>query len=1408
MKKFLLAVVVLLLVAAGALAILIYSIDWNEHKAKISEQFSEATGKKVVFSGPVELKFLPSPYLTAQDIKIYSEKTEIPQPLAEVERLVAKLSWGPLLKGEFNVEHMTLQHPTIRMKIMEDGSLNWSGELSAEQKQKMAETQVKFDSLSIEKATLTFDDPKRGIDWKFDNLSAEVMADSLLGPFHIEGSYMKDNNPAGFAFVVGRITENMNTSINVRITNPATQTMFWFDGSVMPKNDVITGNLNFESKQLMSFVNENFKNVKFEKQYDFPLAVSTQINTNRQKIEFSNLIVKYGDTAAAGNIIIPRLQEVKDWNQQDEEIKRQQIEMAFNLTEFDLAPVVAALTEVVQTYAQGKELKINPKADIIADINAVKTMYDGQEIKNLELSFDVLPGKLNINKLQAQLPGNANFKLTGTIFPDEKGVLQYQSDVSLRADELVDLLRAIKLEPVLPVPSIYRKFTGTAKLEGTLNEIKITPLDFTLDKTKVAGDIAVMREDGKLKLFVIGEADSINFDNYVPMLPQEVADTNLENRLRYRFSQLGWLKDADVQFMLKLGLGIYDNLPFEKMTAEGKIQQGVLELKKLEVPSLSGGNLELSGKIKGFGENFEFENLKYKFQNPDFFSLLSKFAVELPDWELKNLKNFTAEGIATGTLKRFAVKNVSKLENLDMSFGGEVNQLETGHFYQGKIYLKAPDFITMLQNFKINYAPNVYSLGVLTLNADVEGTTDSFKADNLTATIGQNHFKGNLAYTHEGEKKIINGNLQVNQLELERFFYNGEANRINNEVASFKKSDENAVAFLAKPLWSTVKINYELYRNLNVNLGLVIAKLMYENLQMQNVVAQLDLSNDVLKISDFSADYSKGKLQGEAELNFVQSPTLKGAVVLQDVNLDDTFWSGSVYGLAYGTLSSNNTFTADATSVEEFIKTLEAVSEFEIVDAEFKGMNFAPIEDDLKKRSDGDGLSKLVRDNLETGKTKLQSVSGKLQISKADYRLTDMKFVTDKGYLLTMTAAGNLLLWDTNARFGVTFKDSKLPAVEFGLVGALSAPQLEVDVSKIVNLYQRQHAEIAAKKQAEAQAERELLQKNMNEQMSIAKTMENRLNKEIKQKFQVIQTQIQNPTIKEAMVVLNEELENIGKGLSEVLTLGLSPKFEQTQIDDAKRKNALLQNRIDKAENELNKHSVDDIKYRTNILYNQIADIHTDAQRKFNEFKTSDAEFKTRLANIETEYSIENDAKAMAINAVVESLFVELDDINAKLSRNYVKMQNTLDPLQLSEYEDKIKQSLITATEDNKKLAENMSEYYAYVKPQIETAEKNYQEKLRQAEIERKLKENTGKISVAGGGKSVTVTRDIEDIEKSESLQEQNKIPVLDFSSQGKENVIVKQGTILKQEQPEKKNSILIKSDGKISQASGVIVRK
>lgn len=1408
MKKFLLIVVLLIALAAGVAAVFISSIDWNEHKAKISEQFSAATGKKVVFSGPVELKFFPSPYLTVQDIKIYSEKSEIPQPLAEIKRLVVRLELVPFLKGEFNVQQMTLEQPTVRMKILDDGSFNWAGDLTPAQKQRMEENPVKLDNLSIEKATLTFYDAKRGIDWKFDNLSAEIMADSLLGPYHIEGSYVKDNNPAGFAFSIGRITDNMNTSISAALNNPASQTTFRFDGSVLPKNDVITGSINFESKRLMHFVTDNFKNFEFDKQYDMPLAVATQVNTNKQKIEFSNLVVKYGTTAAAGNVIIPRTQEVQDWNKKDQETPRQKVELAFNLTDFDLVPVVAYLKKLLQAYDGGKILKIAPQADIIADIRAVKAQYGKQDIKNLELSFDILPGRLNINKLQAQLAGNTDFRLKASLSPDEEGKFLYSSDISLRSDELIDLLRSFKLNPPLPVPSIYRKFTGSAKVEGSLKEIKITPLDFTLDKTKVAGDIAVMRDGGKLKLFVIAEADSINFDNYVPPLPDEAAEGSLEDKLRYRFEQLGFLQQADIQFLLSLGLGIYDNLPFEKTEAEGKLQNGVMEIKQLEVPSVSGGSLSASGKVKGFGKNFEFENLKYKFESPDIFSLLSKFAVELPDWELKDLKKFTAEGIATGSLARFAVKNVSQLENIDMSFGGVVAKTNAGREYNGKFYLKSPDFLDMLRRFKINYAPNVYSLGVFTLNTSFKGTFENFDAEALAASIGQNRFNGSLHYALDGEVKKVSGLLKINKFEPERFFYNGESSRINKEVVSFKKADGEKAEFLAKPLWQTVKVNYDFYKNLALNLEIAIEKLVYENIIMQNSAFKLVLADNVAKLSGFGADYNKGKINADMELAFKTNPLLKGKITLSGVSMDDGFWAGEKYGFNYGELSSSNSFSADAASVEEMVKTLEAVSEFEIKTAEFKGINLAAIEADLSKRTDGEGLSKLVRDNLESGKTDFASISGRLTVGRGDYSFSNVKFVTDKEYNLQMTAAGNLLAWDVNAGFSLGFKGISLPPVAFSFKGPLSAPQPEVNVSEIVGLYQRKHDEIAAKKQAEEQAYREKLQKDMNEQMSIAKAMEARLNTEVKEKFKAVQSQVKNKQTAEELKVLGGELENIGKGLSEVLTLGLSPKFEQKQIDDAGRRNGLLQKRIDKAEAGIVKYNVDDIKYRTNLLYNQIADIHAASKNKLNAFKSDSDVLKGRLAVIETDYSLENDSKAAALNAVVESLFMELDDINTALSRDYVQMQNTLDPLQLGKYEAKITESLEKAKQNRRQLEENIAAYYAYAEPQVAAEEQAYQEKLRQEEIERKLKENTGKISVAGAGKSMTVTRDIEDIEKSETLTEQEKIPVLDFSSKGNENVIIKQGDKTTVKKPESKEGVLRRTDGKISRASGVIVRK
>ncbi len=1405
MKKFLLIISALVVLLVIAFVVFVSSIDWNEHKAKIAAQFSSLTGKRVVFEGAVELTFFPSPYLTVENVKIYNDNQQDNKPLAQINRLVANLELMPFIKGEFNVKKMSLVHPMVNVQVLENGHYNWDTELTPEQRTKMAETPVKLDSLSIEKATLTIKDTRKGIDWTFRNLSAEVKADSLLGPFRIEGSYIKDSNPAGFAFSIGRLDTNMSTTVNAVINSPASQTMLRFDGSVLPKQELISGNVVFESKKLRQFVTENFKNINFDEKYDLPLAFSTQVNTNPQKVELSNFVVKYGDTTGAGNVIVP----VMNGNSDTIEKTENKLEFAFNLTDLDLAPVVYFLTNELKKYDEAGKFVLDYKSDIIADIRAVNVKYGAHQMRDAELSLDILKDKINVNSLKANLVGDTKLEAWGAFFAGKEGDLRYQSEVRLRSEEIVSLLKEWGINPQTPVATVYRNFNGVAKIEGGLNEVKFTPVEFILDKTKVSGEAALARDNDKVRILVIADVDGVNFDNYLVQMSDEVREGTLNQKLLYAFSHLEPIKNADLQCQINLGWGIYDNLPFEKLALDAQLKDEVWNINKLNIPNLSGATIDLSGKVKGYGDKFEFENLKYNIESADIFAWLSKFSVELPDWEISDFKSFKSSGVMSGAPDMLALKNTAQLEKLELSYDGTINSAENAPQYKGKLFVKAPDFLKMLGSFKINYTPNVYSLGVFTFNGDVETKGNVWEVKNLNTMVGQNQFQGYLTYTKDGLTKKFAGNLKINQFEPERFFYNGVAQRANKDVVSFKSENGEKVNFLPKPIWDTTKINYGLYKNLDLDLKLDIEKLMYKNIIFQNSKLGLSLQDEVLKVTDIVADYAKGKINGNVNLNFSAIPVIDGTIKLTKVNLDDSFWNGDKYGFNYGTISSSTTFSSGADSVEDMIKSLEAESEFKLERVEFKGFNPAEIEEDLQQRSNADGLSQLVMKNLESGKTPIHLISGKMKINKGDYVLENMNFSSPLGYTMTMSANGNLLLWDVNAQFGIVFRKVSLPAINFGLKGTLTSPELSVDVSGVAEFYQKRKDEMTAKLKAEEESRLRILQTGMTEQMNITKAMEKRLNDELRVGLTKVMETAKSDKVKADLINLEAELDNIGKGISEVLSLGAGAQIEQAQIDDAKRRNGLLQKRIDNAVNMLQNASIDDVKYRTNISYNKIANIYELSKIKLNEYKQYADALKKRLDKIETTYSLKNDAQVTAYNAVIESLFVELDDINTELSYEYVKMQNTVDTTLLAEYENEIMSKVTKAERNQAQLTENIDLFYTYSLPQVEREEKLYAEKLRKAEIERKVKENTGKISVAGvGGKSVTVVRDIEDIEKSETLQEQEKIPVLDFSKPKSENVIVNREARLRKSSTENQKMYLQKSQGQISAASGVIVRK
>ena len=219
MKKLLAALFILIVVAGAGGFFYVTSIDWNKHKEIIAQQFFEVTGKRIVFSGPISFEIFPSPYLQAKNVKIINDGTT-EKPLLEAEDLVAKLDLNQLLHKQFNVKQMELKNPQINFELQSDGRLNWQSNLSSQQKQKVEDAKFALNSVRLDNATFKFEDISRNIIFEWDNLNGEVIAQSINGPFRLEGNYIKDNNPQGVAISIGKFSDTTDTSLNMVMTHP------------------------------------------------------------------------------------------------------------------------------------------------------------------------------------------------------------------------------------------------------------------------------------------------------------------------------------------------------------------------------------------------------------------------------------------------------------------------------------------------------------------------------------------------------------------------------------------------------------------------------------------------------------------------------------------------------------------------------------------------------------------------------------------------------------------------------------------------------------------------------------------------------------------------------------------------------------------------------------------------------------------------------------------------------------------------------------------------------------------------------------------------------------------------------------------------------------------------------------
>ncbi len=168
-------------------------INWNDYRTAFETEAGKVLGHSVRVNGTATANILPAPSLTFTDVEVGDSGDA---PLMTVKRFSATIELIPLLQGEIRVVSMRLEEPDVRFGLDANGTAQWLTRSDASRG--LNPGKVVLEDVQISGGRLTYNDVRSGISLQFNGVQAAIDARSLLGPWHVDGSYIENGQRVSF----------------------------------------------------------------------------------------------------------------------------------------------------------------------------------------------------------------------------------------------------------------------------------------------------------------------------------------------------------------------------------------------------------------------------------------------------------------------------------------------------------------------------------------------------------------------------------------------------------------------------------------------------------------------------------------------------------------------------------------------------------------------------------------------------------------------------------------------------------------------------------------------------------------------------------------------------------------------------------------------------------------------------------------------------------------------------------------------------------------------------------------------------------------------------------------------------------------------------------------------------------
>ncbi len=228
-KRLALAVGALILGVFGALAVVSFLIPKDQVREAVKSEIRAATGLNPLLRGDVSVSLFPYGQVTLTDVALGEGPGD---PPLQAARLVARLSFLPLLMGRVDIADITLAEPRIVLAIDKTGRSNWDG-LRSSLDRAMEPGAPSFSEIRINNGTLIVRDDYREIFEYVSNADLSFAWPAISRSFAVTGSARYRGEPIEIGVTLANFTaalQGERSALKVRLAGPPLK--FTFDGAI------------------------------------------------------------------------------------------------------------------------------------------------------------------------------------------------------------------------------------------------------------------------------------------------------------------------------------------------------------------------------------------------------------------------------------------------------------------------------------------------------------------------------------------------------------------------------------------------------------------------------------------------------------------------------------------------------------------------------------------------------------------------------------------------------------------------------------------------------------------------------------------------------------------------------------------------------------------------------------------------------------------------------------------------------------------------------------------------------------------------------------------------------------------------------------------------------------------------